>query len=144
MANVHVYFGIENLNLTNTQRNQLVAAIQALGANNNSVQPAERCHWRIRLDNDAAIFEALFDEDTITINSIKQFLANIFNVSAGTISHATQQTAYGLLATFTRNATDYIRMISFGYNGGWSTWQESNAKVRDYLSDNALAWDGEA
>jgi hypothetical protein len=140
MANIHTYIGIENLNLTNNQRNQLVATIQALGAANNSVQPAERNHWRVRPDNDAAIFEALFDEDTITIDSIKQFLANIFGIAVGTINHATQQTQYGLLATFSRNGTDYVRLISFGHDGDWSTWQESNAAVRDYLSDNAVAW----
>lgn len=133
-------FGIENLALTNTQRGQLVTALQALGANNNSVQPAERNHWRIRLDNNAVIFEALFDEDTITIASIKQFLANIFSIDASTITHTTQNTAYGLLVTFTRNATDYIRMISFGYNGGWADWQTSRGAAQAYLATNAVAW----
>lgn len=144
MSNIHVYFGIENIALTNTQRNQLVAAIQALGADNNSVQPAQRNHWRIRTDSNAAIFEALFDEDTITIASIKQFLATIFSIDVTLILHSTQQTVYGLLVTFNYLAVGRVRMISFGYDGGWSTWQESNAAARQYLADNAEAWDENA
>lgn len=143
MPNIHVYFGIENLNLTNAQRNQLVTALQDLGANNNSVQPAERNHWRIRLDNDAAIFEALFDEDSISISTMKNYLANIFSVQASTIDHATQPTQYGLMITFSRTATDYLRMVAFGYVSGWPSWSDSREAVLQYLSDNSAAWEAE-
>lgn len=138
----HVYFGIENLELNTTQRNTLVAALQALGSNNESVQPAERNHWRIRLDNEAAIFEALFDEDNISIGAMKQFLANIFSVDVSTIDNSTQQTAIGLLVTFSRLGTDYFRTIAFGYDSEWPAWEVSRKAAVAYLRVNMLEWDG--
>lgn len=141
MANIKCYFGIENLNLTNPQRTTLVTGLQALGVNNNSVQPAERIHWRVRTDNNAIIFEALFDEDNLTIAAIKARLATIFGVAVGTISHSTSQTAYGLVVTFTHSAQQKIRMVAFGHNGSvWGTWVDSNAAARAYLAANAAAW----
>ena len=143
MANVQIYFGIENLNLTNPQRSTLVTALQALGTRNGSPQPAERNHWRIRPDSDAVIFEALFNEDNLDIAAVKAFLATAMTVSAATISHATQQSTYGLIATFTHSATDQLRMIAFGYDGGWPDWLASGDAARAYLAANAAAW-GEA
>src|SRR5688572_16025858 len=108
--NIQVYFGIENLNLTNQQRNTLVAGLQQLG-HNTSYLTNERNHWRFRLDNQAIIFEALFDENDLTIAAIKQRLANLFNVAVNTISHSTQQTAYGLLVTFIHGGQNKMRML---------------------------------
>jgi len=141
MANIKCYFGIENLNLTNPQRNTLVAELQALGENNNGFAPNERNHWRIRTDNNAAIFEALFNEDNLTIAAIKARLATIFNVAVGTITHSTSQSAYGLVVTFIQGGQDKVRSVAFGYNGSaWGTWADSNAAVRAYLAANAVAW----
>lgn len=140
MADLHVYIGIENLALTNPQRATLVQGIQALGANNASFNPALRNHWRIRLDNDAAIFEALFDSDTISIQATKNRLAAIFEVDPATITTNTQAIAYGLLITYTRNSTNYLRLLLFGWNGEFPTYAESHAAVLAYLSANAAAW----
>jgi hypothetical protein len=140
MANIRCYFGIENINLTNPQRLTLITGLQALG-DNTSANPCNRNHWRIRTDNNAVIFEALFDEDNLTIDAIKQRLATIFGVAVGTISHSTSQNAtYGLIVTFTHSAQAKIRMVAFGYNGSWRTWAESNAAARAYLAANAAAW----
>jgi hypothetical protein len=140
--NIRVYFGIENLNLTNQQRNTLVAGLQQLGVNNASYHTNERNHWRIRLDNQAIIFEALFDENDLTIAAIKQRLANLFNVDVNTISHTTQQTIYGLLVTFVHGGQNKIRMIAFGHDGSsWGSWAESNLAVHVYLFNNLLAWE---
>lgn len=142
MAIKHVYFGIENLNLSPAQRSTLIAALQGLGTANNSNQPAERNHWRIRLDNDAAFFEAKFDENNIDIAAIKQRLAGIFSVDVATIDHSTQSMSYGLLVTFSRLGTDYLRSIAFGYDGGWPTWGISRQAVNAYLKANTLEWNG--
>lgn len=143
MAAVHIYFGIENLNLTNAQRAELVSALHALGAANDSIQPAERNHWRIRPDNDAVIFEALFDESAISIDAVKAYLGTIFSVDPATIDNANQQTQVGRMVTFSRAATDYLRMIAFGYDGGWPSWKDSGDAARQYLAANAVEW-GEA
>lgn len=88
MANKRLYFGLEDLNLNASQRQTLVEGLQALGVFNNDNNPGFRNHWRIRLDNRAIIFEAWFDEDTLTISAIKNRLATIFGVPIGNILHS--------------------------------------------------------
>lgn len=142
MANIHLYFGIENLNLTAPQKATLVAELQGLGQANNGAAPNLRNHWRVRLDNDAVIFEALFDESHLAIPAIKARLATIFGVAVGTISHSTSQNAtYGLIVTFTHSAQAKLRMVAFGHNGtAWGTTAQSRAAAQAYLAANAAAW----
>lgn len=140
MAIKHVYFGVENLALSAEQRGTLVSELQALGTANNSSQPAERNHWRIRPDDEAAIFEAKFDETNIDIAAIKQFLADIFSVAVGTIEHSAQAVSYGLVVTFSRLGTDYLQSIAFGYDAGWPAWEASRQATVAYLIANAVAW----
>jgi hypothetical protein len=135
------YFGIENLNLTNPQKQMLIDGIKGLG-DNNSPYPNFRNHSRLRLDNNAILFEANFDETSVTIAAIKARLATIFSVAAGTISHSTIQSAYGLVVTFTHSAQQKMRMIAFGHDGAnWGTWEQSNAAARGYLLANAAQWE---
>jgi hypothetical protein len=142
----HVYFGAINLALTATQRNQLVTALRALGRNNNDPQPAYRNHWRTRLDNEAVIFEAEFDENTISIQAFKDRLAAIFGVSAATITHATSLQTFAskqtAVVTFSRSSTAYLRVALFGYDGTtWPSWAESRIECGAYLASNAAAWE---
>lgn len=141
MATLHVYFGIENIALTNPQRQTLVSGLQSLGQDNNSGNPAERNHWRLRTDNNAIIFEARFDEDTLTIAIIKARLAAIFAVNVSLISHSTQQSAYGLVVTYTYNSISRVRSVAFGYNGNWPDRTTSGNAVRTYLVTNSAAWE---
>lgn len=148
MAMRHIYFGIENLALTNAQRAELVDALRALGPSSDP-QPARLCHWRTRPDSDAAIFEALFDEDNITIAAFKQRLGAIFSIDPATIDHDTNLVAFdarqSAVVTFGRGGTDYLRVVFFGYDGAdWPTWAESGDECRAYLSNNAAAWESEA
>lgn len=137
----HCYFGIENINLTNGQRSTLVTGLQSLAINNNDPQPCNRNHWRIRTDNNAVIFEAEFDEDTLTIAAIKQRLADIFSVAVGTITHSTSQSAYGLVVTFIQGGQNKVRSVAFGHNGSaWGTYADSKAAILAYLLANAVAW----
>lgn len=142
MANVHLYFGIENLNLTAPQKATFIEALQALGQNNSGDKPNEKNHWRVRIDNDAVIFEGLFNEDNLTIVAIKARLATIFGVAVGTISHSTSQHAtYGLIVTFIHSSQNKIRMVAFGHNGtAWTTIAQSRAAAQAYLAANAVAW----
>lgn len=141
MADVHQYYGIENLALTNPQRDTLVAALQSLGVDNGGL-PHRRCHWRIRPDNQAVIFEALFDDTTLTIAAMKNRLAAIFNVSAGTISHSVATPTFAALpspvVTFTRTGTDYLRAVAFG--GVSATREQSRLEALAYLAANAEDW----
>lgn len=138
MATRHCYIGTENLNLNATQRDTLIAALKALGPASDP-QPARLNHWRIRLDGEAVIFEALFNTDNISVQAFKNRLANIFSVDPDTVDDATQQTAYGPAVTFSRGGTDYLRFLLFG--GAGATWQESGDACRAYLIANAAEWE---
>ena len=133
----HLYVGIENLGLTGAQKQTLFAAIRQLGPLSHP-QPSHLNHGRVRLDANALIVEALFDEDTITIEGVKGYLASILGVDPATISHTVTQTAYGPLVTFSRNG-DKLRLIQFG--GVSPTWMESGDACRAYLKANISEWE---
>jgi hypothetical protein len=144
----HGYFGIENVNLNASQRQALVEALRTLGPASNR-QPCRLIHWRTRLDDDAAIFEALFNEDTITVEAFKNRLGNIF-VSPASIDHSTNRVTLDAretaVVTFSRNSTDYLRVAFFGYagDGDWPTWNESRIETLAYLQANREEWESDA
>jgi hypothetical protein len=139
MSHWHGYFGIENLNLNENQRDLLVAALQDLGQND-SPFPQYRNHRRVRLDGQATIFEALWDSDTLLPGRIKIYLGNIFGIDPEGIDHELTSPGDNLVATFSRGGTDYLRMALFGGLG--STWQESRLAALAYLAANRNLWDG--
>jgi len=141
----HVYFAVENLALNGGQKNALLEFLNGLGPNDDP-SPARCNHWRTRLDNDARIYEAAFEQATIGVGAFKARLALIFGVDAADISHgvvmvtfAERQTA---VATYSYGGTDYLRVGIFGYTGGtaWPSCAESRAEARAYISDHAAAW----
>jgi len=145
--NRHVYFGIENLNLNASQRQVLVEALRGLGPAGDR-QPAHLCHWRTRLDGEAAIFEALFDESRITVQAFKNRLGVIFGVDPNSIDQAVSNVTFGArdtaVVTFSRNSTDYLRVAFFGYDGvDWPTWDESRVETLAYLAANQEEWEPE-
>lgn len=142
MAISRQYFGIENLNLTAPQKQTLIDGLKTIGTAESSNQPCERMHTRIRNDNDAMIFEALVDENSLTMLAIRTRLAAIFGVAVGTISTSTNQVAtIGLVVTFIHSAQNKCRMVAFGHNGSaWGTTVQSRAAAQAYLATNATAW----
>lgn len=144
MAQAHQYIGFENINLNTSQRTTLFAVLTALGPLT-SPQPCFLMQARLRLDSDAIIAEALFDENKITIVAVKQWLADIFSIELGDISHdtITQSFAGGdtPVTTFTYAATNYIRMGAFG--GFACGWKTSHGECLGYLSLYQSEWEGE-
>lgn len=143
----HGYFGIENLALNDNQRGELVDALRKLGPTSDP-QPARLCHWRTRLDGQAAIFEALFNEAHITVDAFKMRLGVIFSIDPQTIDHAINLVTFAAretaIATFSRGGTDYLRLAMFGYDGAdWPTWMESGDEARSYLAANREEWEVE-
>lgn len=132
------YYGVENLGLTAPQRQTLVTALQALGDNSNP-NPSRRNHWRIRTDNDAVIFEGLFDDAHWTVQAITNRLATIFGVDPSTIIATTTSTQYGPVVTFARPAgTNRLRLVAFG--GLLAAYNDSHAAAIAYLIANSAAW----
>ena len=136
------YFGIENIALTAPQKATLVAALQTLGIDNQAPQPSDRNHWRVRLDGNAVIFCAAFDDSTITVAAFQQYLATIFSVPVGSITTSTITPTFKVIpsavVTFTYASTDYLRVCLFG--GLAASRDQSNVEVLGYLYQNAAAW----
>lgn len=132
------YYGIESLALSAAQKAALVDALMQLGRNLDP-QPCRRNHWRIRPDNDAAVFHAAWDVSDWTIATMKTWLGQVFGVDPSTITSSTQSTKYGPLITFGRGGTNYLHCIVFG--GADASYEQSHAAVLQYLSDYAELWE---
>lgn len=146
MANVHVYFGIENLALTNPQRNTLFSQLTALGREDLSIHPNRKMQTRTRLDGQAAILEAVFDENDLTLSEIRSRLATIFGVAVGTISTVVSTVSLAgrdtTLVVFSRLGVDYIRMVAFGFNSNaWPSWELSREAASAYIRNNSVSWE---
>ena len=144
MSENHCYFGIENLALNISQRAQLVTFLKTLGPATHP-KPCMLNHWRVRLDDDAAIFEALFDETAITVQALKNRLGTIFGINPTLITNTNTTQHFGghdtLIITFTYNAVNYLRVVLFGYSGGWPIYEDSHLEVLGYLQINQAAWE---
>lgn len=137
------YFGIENLGLNATQKSTLVEALKKLGPAYHD-QPAYLCHWRIRPDNEAVIFEADFDMDSISLSAFKNRLANIFNVPVGNINHTLSNVSFSegnttAVLTLKYNTTNKLRVALFG--GVNPTWENSHEEVLGYIQANISLWE---
>jgi hypothetical protein len=111
--------------------------LRALGSNTHP-NPCMRNHWRVRLDNQAVIFEANFNDEDWTVATIRQRLANIFGVNVTLVTANTTTTAYGPVVTISYSGTARLRMIAFG--GLLATWAQSHDLVLAYLAANKAAW----
>jgi hypothetical protein len=137
MTERRFYIGIENLGLNDSQRATLVEELKRLGRQDYP-NPCLNNHWTTRPDNQAVIFEALFEEELWTIEQIKQRLATIFGINVSLITHSVANSQYGPLVTFTRT-TERLRMVVFG--GVNATYDESHAACLTYLLDHQAAWE---
>ncbi len=133
------YFYVEVLSLTTQQKQTLVDALKLLGLRNQDEHPDERNHWRVRLDGNAVIFEAVFDSDHLTVAALRQRLADLFNVSVSSIVPTTSSNQYGDIVVLKYNNIDRLRVGIFGGRAG--TYQQSHAAARLFLIDFKTAWD---
>ncbi len=138
---ISTYIGLENIALTAPQKATLIAALRTLGPSSDP-QPAELMHSRVRLDNDAVIFRARFQDGDLTTVNLRQFLANTFSIALASVTAVTTSTTFLTLpspiVTMTVSATQRARFVLFG--GLAATVTQSNAEVVAYLIANAVAW----
>jgi hypothetical protein len=143
MTTWHGYFAVEELNLTGPQRQSLIAELRTLGPLSDP-QPARRIHWRTRLDDKAAIFEAAFDQDNLTVEKFKNRLAAIFGVDVADIDHSTTSQSFSPggdtpIVTFSHGGEEKIRVALFA--GAGAAWQESRAETLGFLEANQADWE---
>ena len=143
----HGYMSVENLNPNAAQCATLIAELRKLGppreGDGAESQPARLNHWRTRLDGQAVIFEALFNENALAVEMFKRRLADKFDASRITISALTQIAHFAggdtPVVTFSRDGTDYLRVTLFG--GTETAWNKSGDECRGYLRANIAQWE---
>src|SRR4030043_1363764 len=132
------YFYVKKLGLDAQQKQTLVDVLKVWGLRNQDLSPKKRNHWRVRLDGEAVIFEAVFEVDNITVLWFRTKLAEIFSVPVANITATSTNTYYGPVATFKYLTANKLRMGIFA--GLSSTWSESWAAVLQFLLDNKATW----
>lgn len=140
----HGYFAVEDLNLNASQRQTLIEQLRKLGPAGHP-SPAMRNHWRVRLDSKAVIFEALFKDSVLTVESFRNRLAALFSVDPAIIDSRLQNVTFKNrqtpIVTFSRGGTDYLRFALFG--GADAMWMESGDECREYLAMNQAEWESD-
>ena len=136
MTDRHFYFVFENLDLSGSDWDDFVQKIKQRGSNNDP-QPANRNHWRYRLDNQAIIFEALFNEAAVIEQAVIGVLTSVTQVPPPRIDYAMVEG----ISTYTIDGVDSLIQQVFGSND--ATWEESRQDVLSYLSANQDAWEEE-
>jgi hypothetical protein len=132
------YFYIENLGLNDQQKQTLVEVMQGWGLHNHASNPRDRNHWRVRPDGEALIFEAIFNADNLTVESLRSRLDSIFNVNENLVSVSPSQNKYGELAVFSYNSVDRLRVGVFG--GRQAGYPESQAACQQFVVDFDSQW----
>ena len=118
----HGYVGVQNLNLDQDQKLALIQAIRELGPENHP-QPCMMMQVVVLPDNERAIFEALFGDNALSVESLKTYLANIFSINPDNIGHDINVQSFSgeyrtPVITLSYNDTDYIRVALFGGKSG--------------------------
>lgn len=142
MANYALYYMVEIVQLSNPQRNNLYDALSLLGEANASQFPNQRLQMRQRLDGDARIYEALFDEVDLTPDGFKAFIASAINAPIGNITGSPVDNAYGYTVSYLHSIVERVRFTVFGGSSGVlpSTWSSSRAAADSYLIANSASW----
>lgn len=120
----HGYIGIIKPTAWTIQEWRTAVLALAHGLNNSpfNSQPAKRLQLRRRLDDQAVIFEAHFNDDEITPLRVAQKLATILNKTI-------IQIQTDLSGRFTR------------FGGVNATWMDSGNDTRTFLQNNAADWE---
>lgn len=141
MANWHGYFVVERQNIGAGNWVALRALFEEMGTLD-STFPAFNNHRRDRLDDNAVIYESLFDTSEVSILKFKQLLSDEFGVPIEDIDHETTAVDYAGFGTtvweFLYGAIERFRVERFGSGG---TWSQSGDECRAYLAANRAEWE---
>ncbi len=139
MANRHFYFIFENLNLANDDWTELVDRFKQRGSNN-SPQPAERNHQRPRLDGEAIIFEALFNEQAVNEDAVEGQLTSILQIPPPRIDRTIEENGDKVVTYQVDGVDSLVHTILAGEGAGWG---ESRLAAHAYLALNRSEWEEE-
>jgi hypothetical protein len=138
MTDWHGYLAVEDIALTAPQREAIMNAFRDMGPEAGPNQ--HLLQFRPSLDGSKAIFEALFQQANVTIENVKQIIADAVGIDPGMIDDTSQQTQYGPAVTFSAG-TDRVRFLLFDGVGG--EWEQSRIKCRDFIAANSEDWESD-
>jgi hypothetical protein len=138
---ISLYLGAENIAMTQPQKDNFRETLRVIGPPVHP-QPAELMHWRPRLDGNATLMRAQFQDGDMTVAGLRQLLATSLGVPVAQItsanSNVTYKTTPSLIITMSLNGVPQMRYILFA--GGRASIQQSNDEAVAYLIANAAAW----
>ena len=141
------YFGVEDLGLTAGQRQTLITELRTLGQANATSKASNTQlinHWRTRLDGKAAIFEALWNEENISVTGVINRHAAIFQAYPASITHNTVPQSFSgystPIVTYSRGGQKLRLALFAGLN---SSWETSRLEALGYLAANIEQWEEE-
>lgn len=149
MAIWHGYFGMirNQTNLGVGNWNTLVASVDNIISHHIVGDPSTYFQKRMRLDNNAVIYEANFDEDDINFNAFKNKLATIFGIDPLLVTFV-PSVVHLLFRDSVNVVYSYLALPRFtiGFFGrdilnNTCTWDQSKDECREYLRLNNAAWD---
>jgi len=105
--------------------------------------PCNAMHWRTRLDGQAALYEAFFNEAAVNPNGNRGRLVSAAGMTPNKINTATNDGAYGPEQHFTHKDTDAALMDVIILGGDSTNWEESRQATLSYLADNSVEWDND-
>lgn len=140
-----IYFGIERMTLGQVAWDDIVAAIEGLGALADSM-PHNIPHAAERPDGAVRLYNGDFNPNVVNVPTVKQFLADAAGVDPATVDHALSSATFDALETkvltLSRTGTNHVRIAFFGYDGAtWPTFTQSRAEAIGYLAANAVDWE---
>jgi len=136
MANRHFYFVFENLALSQDDWDALVERFRQRGSTT-SPQPAERNHQRLRLDEQAIIFEALFNENAVNERAVEGILSSITKIPPSRIDFAIEENGDKVITYDIDGVPSLVHTVMA--NEG-ATWNESRIAILSYIQTNKAEW----
>lgn len=138
---ISTYLGAENISLSAAEKTKFRDTLSAIGPAVHP-SPAELMHWRTRVDGDAVLMRAAFQETDMTTNGLRQLLATVLAIPVAQVAAAVSTVTYKSMAssivTMSVGGVDKMRFIQFA--GTRSSVQQSNDEVIAYLKASAVAW----
>jgi hypothetical protein len=135
-----LYFLLEDLGLSDAQRDIIWALTDADGDENDSPLPNLRNHWATRLDGNAKIYEGVFSDLTIGTMTSRLAQAGLNDLRTVPVPASIYGVQYDFEARIDKIWTLVLRWITFSAIG--ATWEDSHTAALLYLSDYKDLWGG--
>lgn len=137
-----LYFLVENLAMTPEHWSALQTNLRTLGIGNPE-NAHELLQTSTRLDKQGIVYEALFDDATLTLQAWRARVAGVVGINTNQVTGAVSSIQYGIYSPTVQIIASYggqqrLRVLLFG--GQVAEYDESLDAFTDYLHQHAAEW----